>query len=236
MNMRFHRPPYNVGGWDMLGASGLLVHVFDGYENHESLWLPRADDISASLVYAAQHANSPYLKPLCGHQKLVPCKLPIFLDSNAGDNYAGAGLIFRPGSTPIKCGKGGDSGGHCSGWCPPLSPAEVVTFNTVQHWDIPGDGCGQSWKPSDFGAYLKRQSTWQVRFNRLEHNEIIVARGPWLSQLPKIIDAFFVRKGFPVAGTHALHRRFLAEYGISENETPLVELDVDDWGTPIRLL
>ena len=37
--------------------------------------------------------------PSAGHQTM-----PIY--------HGGAGFIFRPGHTPIKCGKGGDSGGR----------------------------------------------------------------------------------------------------------------------------
>ena len=48
------------------------------------------------------------------------------------------------GVTRLKCGKGGDSGGHCGWWCP-----SVTELGDVARYDYPGDGCGGSWHPSD---------------------------------------------------------------------------------------
>ena len=131
--------------WEMLGDAGLLVHIFDGWENHEQMWRT-SGDISTSLLHAGQH------NPTAGRQTM-----PIF--------HAGAGFIFKPGSTPIACGKGGDSGapsarlslrfltptslrfltltagGHCGGWCPHISPNEILD-ESWRHVRVNGDGCG----------------------------------------------------------------------------------------------
>lgn len=220
----------------MLGRAGLMVHVFDGYENHEALWEAREPDISSSLVFAAQHAPSEWMSDTCWGTKEDEraCHHPMFTDTNAGDAFAGAGLILRPGATPLKCGKAGDSGGHCSSFCPSLPPNEDVTFDTVNMWDHPGDGCGQSWKPEDIGPYLKRLAKWQVRKNRLEHNEFIVGRDGWNGHLPRLVDAFFIRRGFDAAATREQHEKFLQKYDLREADVPFVELDIAEWHNPLR--
>ena len=157
-------------------SRGVHAPLVRRYEDHGNLWVAR-QDISCSLVYAAQHAPSKYTRSVCtAHgQPDGPCQHPIFMDSNAGSNLAGSGLILRPGDTPIACGKAADSGGHCGGWrtCEALSPNEVVTFEMVEGWGVNGDGCGGDWRPEDFGKYLERQATWQVREHHVRAAQII---------------------------------------------------------------
>jgi len=198
----------------MLGDAGLLVHIFDGWENHEQMWRT-SGDISTSLLHAGQH------NPTAGRQTM-----PIF--------HAGAGFIFKPGSTPIACGKGGDSGGHCGGWCPHISPNEILD-ESWRHVRVNGDGCGGSWRPQDFPAYLRRQEWWQVLNSRLEHNEIIIQPGPWSGALPGLIDAIFVSSGAGDGAARDTHRRFLAAYGLLEADCPLVTLDLNEWHHPVSL-
>ena len=114
-------------------------------------------DVSLSLVHAGQHKDGEYTL------------IPIY-------NTEGGGVILRPHATPIKCAKGGDSGGHCKDdWCPSLRPVpDGVLPDAIAGLDYPGDGCGLSWRTSDIGAYLQRQAAWQRRYNRLEHNEFII--------------------------------------------------------------
>ena len=68
-----------------------------------------------------------------------------------------------------------------------------------------------------------------MRFNRLEHNEVITDRESWNSHLPVITDAFFVRRGFSSPGASAHHNRFLAKFGLTAVDVPLVELDTSNW-------
>ena len=71
--------------------------------------------------------------------------------------------------------------------------------------------------------------------SRLEHNEIIIAPGPWGRALPWLIDAVFVTNGAGDGAARDTHRRFLAEYGLLETECPLVTLDLHDWESPVSL-
>lgn len=250
LNDRFRRAPFHEKDWTKLADAGLLVHVFDGWENHDSLWLARCEDdknfgcdLSTSLIHRGQHKSDEWgdkytVDECSGDKGRSTCRFPMFLDSNAPGPYAGTGVILRPGATPLLCGKGMDSGGHCGNrWCPEIAPSETVTPDWLekQHWDIPGTGCRDAWKPqgNSFGAYLQRQAAYQIRWNRMEHNEIIVGGGSWNGNLPHIIDAFFVRKGMGADGVRKQHRRFLDEYGLTARDCPLVEMDDFNWEEPL---
>ena len=206
----------------MLGDAGLLVHSFDGWESPEETWHTKSD-LSCSLLHQGQH------NPEAG-----PQSLPIY--------SAGAGFILRPGATPLLCGKAGDSAGQCGRWCPHVDPDEALDEswrNVAQN----GDGCGGSWRPEDFPAYLRRQERWQVLNSRLEHNEIIIGRVPWEEALPGLIDAIFVagppwRGGNREEFTAAMETRarFLEAYGLDGADVPLVRMDLGEWHSPVSLL
>ena len=147
----------------------------------------------------------------------------------------GGGVILRPGATPLKCAKGGDSGGHCLGsWCPPLTALQgELPVSLVKGLDYPGDGCGvgKAWRLEDTGAYLQRQAAWQVLYNRLEHNEFIVDATAWDDALPDLIQAFFVSSTATVEAyrTKRVREAFMKLYGV---KVPLVTLDLNDWYEP----
>lgn len=111
----------------MLADCAVLVHVWDDWEDHTAPWRANGDQ-SCSIIHAGQHAPGRL-------GQLIPLYNP-----------NGAGLVFRPQATPIKCGKGGDSGGHCDSdpqsqnWCPSVNPTEQVTASSVASYDYPGDG------------------------------------------------------------------------------------------------
>ena len=105
-----------------------------------------------------------------------------------------------------------------------------------QHVNVNGDGCGGSWRPDDFGAYLRRQEWWQVLNRRLEHNEIIIGAAPWTAALPGLVDAVFVADGSGASAARDTHRRFLAAYGLSDAQVPLVAIDLHEWHNPVSAL
>lgn len=152
----------------------------------------------------------------------------------------GAGLIYAPGVAHVLCGKGGDSGGHCGWRCPSINnealpaPCARDANGAERCWDYPGDGCGGSWSPADFGGYLHRQAAWQIRYRRLQYNEIIVDGDDATAHLPDSVDAIF----YTVGGAEAQrareqHAQFLAEYpSLSAADVPLVVLDLDNWSHP----
>lgn len=137
----------------------------------------------------------------------------------------GGGIIYRPTITHIKCGKGGDSGGHCDRWCPTIHSVGDVT-----KYGYPGDGCGGSWRPADFGIYLERQAAWQVHNRRLQYNEIIVNGDYCTAHLPGCIDAFFYAGASGAAEARSQHGLFQNDY--PHANVPLVRLNLHNWQSP----
>ena len=97
LNTRFRRTPFGEGvRWredGMLADAGLLVHTFDGWEGAHP-WEPAdngpgATEMSASLIFAAQHVDG---QPL-----------PLFGASATTAHLSG--LIFKPHVTRILCAK-----------------------------------------------------------------------------------------------------------------------------------
>ena len=66
------------------------------------------------------------------------------------------------------------------------------------------------------------------------HNEIIIGAKPWEAHLPGLIDAVFVAGGGASAAVDT-HRRFLAAYGLSDGDCPLVAIDLHEWHSPVSL-
>ena len=214
---RFHVPPWNVS-WPTDGAlaeAGLLIHVFDGWEDNAAPWAPAttgpgATEQGASLVFAAQRMSGESL-PLIG-------------------GGTGGGIIFRPGIAKLNCGKAKDSAGTCAvwhpstmrdSWCPSVSGVPAT-----RGWGEPGDTCGYAWRPEDFGAYLHRLTAWQQHWQRLFYNEIIIDAPHWRDHLPGIVEAIYGRRD--------IYRRFLDRYGLDESQVPFVDVAFDDWEMPIR--
>ena len=143
-------------------------------------------------------------------------------------------VIFRPGPvTRLVCGNGGDSGGGCGQFCD--TPEGL---GNVQGYQSPGDGCGGggSWRPKDFGLFLHRVSEWHRLNNRIAYNEILVeGAGPhsnWMQSLPDTIEAFFTVGDADSTSIRGHHERFLSAYGLSDDEHPLLKLDVNNWESP----
>jgi len=208
LNARFRRSPFDRELWrddGSLGDAGLLVHTFDGWENHELKFLPgqNGKDQCASFVFAGQR--------IAGH------KLPLF-------SGAVAGIIFRPGSsTRLLCGKGKDSGGQCGPhWCP-----STTSLGDLRSFQYPGDGCDGSWRSRDFGVFLERTTKWQRLNHRMDYNEIVVSSNHWSKNMPYAVEAIF--------GDRGVHSRFLEEYGIPAARMPHLELDPWNWDFPLRV-
>lgn len=215
LNRRFRTAPFDAALWRANGPlanAAILAHVFDGWEDHHSMYRATGDQ-SGSLVYRQQGGGS------------WGGAIPFFHSS-------GGGIILRPHATHLLCGKGGDSGGHCGGewsrWCP-----SVTTVGDVTRYSYPGDGCGGSWRPADFGIFLERQAAWQVHSRRLDYNEIIYDGDAMVGRLPLAIDAFFYLGSKDVAANQ--HAQFVAEFGRAAADIPLVSVDLHNWDQPFRL-
>lgn len=78
-----------------------------------------------------------------------------------------------------------------------------------------------------------------------DYNEVIVSSDAWIEQLPHSVEAFFVvecgsgpdsqRCIEGQASTRRTHRDFLRKYGLSERDTPLVQIRPRRWDAPFEL-
>ena len=240
LHARFRRSPYGIPGnptpWDAQGTladAGILVHVFDGWESRSAgnSWSAQGG-ISCSLLYHDQRPG--------GHHRY---SIPIFNAWASGVQ----GIIFRPGpKTRILCGNAVDSSeGKCKEhWCPSISLAQDTYDPTSTKGDEGAAGCLGSWRPQDFGVFLRRYTKYNqlvqaVYHKRLDYNEIIVDGQHWTDNLPDSIEAFFTsdnqgRKDEDIA--RGQHQLFLQEYNLNAAQVPLLKLDLENWDEPFRVV
>lgn len=208
INERFHRSPFRNSLWSpdgTLADAGLLIHVLDGWEENGQMWAPGrngpgATDQSGSLV--------------CGQNKVAGQRIPLF-----GGRAAQSGIIFKPGSTRVKCGKPSDSSGKCIAWCDRSRASLSVPWSEAIDKQC-------AWQPKDFGVQLKRLVKHQVTYSYLWYNEIIIDAVHWRAHMPDVVEAIF--------GNRDAHQAFLAEFDLSERSHPFLELDSMDWTSPFR--
>lgn len=242
INARFHREPFGAS-WSADGAlpdAGVLIHFLDQWEprggdGKSQAWRAwkREDEGAASgfhiemsslLIYAGQ-------QPSCCPE--LP--IPVYIKRKDTDL---AGVVFRPGATTkILCGSASDrSGKRCNegiGWCPSV-PLEGDSFDP--HADrMGGDGCGGTWRPEDFGVYLKRSCQWQrevqaIWGKRHDYNEILLDGAHWTEHLPDAVEAFVGTGRMEEAREQ--HWDFLRLYGLTKEQVPLLRLDTSDWRDP----
>ena len=240
LHARFRRSPYGIPAnptvWDAQGTladAGILVHVFDGWESRGTgnSWSAQGG-ISCSLLFQNQRPG--------GHHRY---SIPIFNAWASGVQ----GIIFRPGpTTRILCGNAVDSSqGKCKEhWCPSTSLAQDTYDPTRTNGDDGAAGCHGSWRPQDFGVFLRRYTKYNqlvqaVYHKRLDYNEIIVDGGQWTDSLPDSIEAFFTSDN---QGQHeedvarGQHRLFLEEYNLDAAQVPLLKLDLENWDEPFRVV
>ena len=154
--------------------------------------------MSASIVFSAsKQLNKP---------------IPLF------GSGSGAGLVFRPGLTRIRCGKAVDSAGSCGRWCP--------TTDVNVPWSEAADKLC-AWHPQNVGLQLQRLNTMHALYSRLDYNEMIIDAESWRDQLPGVIEAIY--------GDRGLHSRFLKEYGIDATQLPFLTINTMDWENPFSL-
>ncbi|KAL1522964.1 hypothetical protein AB1Y20_017928 [Prymnesium parvum] len=217
LNNRFHRP---VSGeqavWNDDGSlreQGVLVHIVDGYEQEGKPWLPRADSevLSGSLVFDAQ-------QPDPGGTWYG---VPLFSGGQ------GVGVVLRPERNRILCGFGGDAGGRCT------RGGKTITWcNSAELTDPPGYCNGYPWHPEEVGIMLERtvRSAW-----RGQYNEFIIDAPVWRRNLPHSIEAIFYVDSSHQDKARRILEQFKAEYGVTEDTHPLMQLVVSDWSSPFHL-
>ena len=161
--------------------------------------------------------------------------IPVFDGPTNGADGSNGVVLSAGAANKIVCGTASDSGGGaCRSFCP-----HVTLLNDTYDYARPErggrDGCGGSWRPRDFGVFLRRSGAWQkvvqARGGRMDYNEIIVDGEHWNAHLPQTIEAFF-------GGALARKQRheFMQTFGLSpEHAPPLLEFDPTDWNAPFKM-
>lgn len=235
LNARFHRSPYRAA-WTANGNvadAGVLHHAFDRRENAGKPWHPWLPDPGEAVQY--EHLKQSGSLIYHG-QNISNRQIPHF-------NGEGSGLIMRPSANRIFCGFGGDAGGK--GACIPAEHNDCVPGCQQQgqpEWCDPvevkleggqaGTCYDRPWQPGrTLGILFKRAA------GNAHYNEIIIDAVHWDAHLPLAVEGIYYTKASSTAQireAQATHAGFLRQYGLSEEDNPLLVVDRDDWDAPFR--
>jgi hypothetical protein len=193
----------------LLPDAGLLIHVFDGWEDGEKSYLPTSNGpgavgMSCSMIFAEQLTAGNTL-------------------TRALFNGGATGIILRPGVTKLNCGKPDDTGGECKDRVCPWRSKVEIPFNE-------GEDKFCNWPPKTFGVELQRLTEWQAASQRLMYNEIIVDSPHWRAHMPDIIEGIY--------GNRQAHEEFLrayASHGVSTQTHPFLAFDPSNWKSPFSI-
>eukprot|EP00966_Prymnesium_polylepis_P102372 2371442-Prymnesium_polylepis.1 len=70
--------------------------------------------------------------------------------------------------------------------------------------------------------------------NTCQYNEVILNAQEWEAHLPAMVDAIFFPTGGDQTRAQQLHQRFLAAFGLSSNDVPLLRLDLRNLEAPFQ--
>jgi hypothetical protein len=224
---------------------GVVIHQFDGMENREMPWEACAGSqcvcqgmtvpgrLSVLVASAALR-----LRP---DREVIP--MP-FADR--------AGILIRAETIEFECGYGIDAHTYVL--------ADAAKPGCAHDWCVPGDlldrngqlcgfhGAppGAAWRAEDLEQmlklHLKHGSAGRMPGFHSGYNEMIISSEKFNARLPQSVQAFFVLEeryargdslGYDVSRVHA---DFLATFGLSSSDVPLLKLAVDNWEQPFALL
>ena len=190
--------------------AGVLVHQFDGQEAMPEQWLPCPETTSWCSAFRDRFATS-----------LINARAPYLFNNNGG-------LLFRmfpPSTNRIFCSYAGD-GGTMTTACDPPGESESCLpgcWTSVggggPNWCTPSRPWQCAFRPEDLGAMLQLHMGGQGHYN-----EVILSTADYVRHLPFSLEAMFVLDPGDEATRHA-HALFLARYGLSASDVPLLFFD-----------
>lgn len=244
--------------------AGVIIHTVDSREAEGREWAPAADRawMSSSILSSVLRRTYATI-PLFSYDSGVILD-PAHAVVTCAYGMDASTLVAHKetGCQAVEEGKRGqwqrcepDAVGDCS----LRTRANTCGFHYVHGWSTGAT----AWRPEDVYRMLECQSHLG-RDAELEkwhgYNELVVAAEPWRTHLPHSIEAvalidcvrgepnhYFGNPkrpgGVPTAHTcdeahevgRRLHRAFMAAYGLSEDELPLVLLRRDHWEEPFVL-
>jgi len=217
------------------------MHQFDEFESHAEPWAP-----------CDNHGHGPRCQGDRTFSGRISCMLVFERLRERHDRVAvplislAGGRVVDP-SVPIKCAYGDDgstwraSGGCYSRWCDRNHPFQTAAGRSSQR------PCGlggkneidAAWRPRDLDKMLQLHMEHSQPYHPPRfysgYNELIYDSATYNDALPRTIEAFFVVKNKwinPNGQTFQRHRRFLAQYGKSAEQVPLLIFDPHDWTSP----
>ena len=239
----------NGGPRDRLGEVGLLLHQWDGLEAHDRQKPWEMCIVSCmcqgSFIHGRISAMAIY-RGLKERPDRIAIPLPF---GNRG------GLVLNPEYTTLECLYGIDGATyHLDDASKPgctdkvCDPSHPMTHDGL---------CGLSgypptaWLPRDLKLLLEMHAEHGAPYKapafHSGYNELILNSAKFNQQLPQAILAFFYLKGGAgkvtddlgygiVIDAVATHQAFLDEYGLSEEQVPLLELDPSNWDQPFSVV
>ena len=225
LNARFR----NAKSSNDLGEIGILVHTFDGQEDPTEPWLAcRAeqfcgfygDRVSTSLVRPGRVATYKFQE-------------------------ASAGVIANPEVAQLLCAYGGDGATRGKTCNPPGVSAQCTPGCTTRGgWGLPwcdADASQDSlcnrrpWKPSDLHRLItiEAMGSGGSHDQLSSYDELVLDGSIWNAHMPNAVEAF-VETSANDPRAAKLHAAFLARYGLSAAQVPLVLLSTHDPSHPFR--
>jgi len=188
--------------------AGVLVHIFDGYEDPDRPWQICHD--------VCRHGPVDSLS-----SSLISRKVPWLFSSSWGT----VGIVISP-TVEIMCSFPADSGtgGHPNGRCKGADRASVGTENfyhgsSTYNGKTLRDALEQQYS----GSYRKSH------FGASGFNEVIISSMYWERALPSAVEAFFYADSERAVTQkqrleiRQAHSAFLQYYGLTKEEVPLLE-------------
>jgi len=234
LNDRFvHGHPSAARNSKPYGA-GVVMHQFDNFEANGRPWAPCdgswqykckggsfAGRMSTMIVFKSMHERRDRVAvPLIGW---------------------GGGIVVAP-DIKVKCAYGDDgstyraNGGCYDNWCDPGNPwrgGNPCGFggaNTIDH----------AWHSYHLSSMLELYNKHSQHYRSPQfysgYNELVYDAHDWNSHLPHTVEAFFglfTQNGYnPNGATARQHRAFLQQYGVSDQDIPLLDFDPRNWNAP----
>ena len=225
-----------------LATVGLILHQFDGIEQAGALWKSCTSHCGTSN--GAVGALTGRISASIASMRLRnrPDRMAIPLINTHG------GVVARPGEVHVACAygidgatvnlHGGANGDGCPDeWCDPSKAHEQNGY--CGFWGAPPHA---AWRAADLATLLALHEEHGESYKgvgwRSGYNEAVLDGISWNENLPNTIEAFFVVSNGDNAATSQVreaHAKFLAQYGISRDEVPLLALDPARWESPLSV-
>ena len=257
INARF-RDGWAEGGDDAddlaLAQTGVLVHQFDTIDEQNPA---RADKADTWLLSVEKPQWADRISATLINARIRPAgtQIPLFSDVQSG-------VVFNPDVVRVLCGFSKDGGTQTDRVCSPPGVSERClpgcSYRGKLTWCDGWYKTPCAWRPKQLGKMLQAQQAMHETSPTGRFNEVIVDAAHFGRHLPSAVEAIFfvgtdssehchsqnhwanVQGGKRVnhceGYARVAHRAFLRTHGLTEEEVPLLRLDLfTETDAPFRL-